>query len=92
MGNAIEIRDVEDLRKFNKDLHEFTQELSDSARRIDGHCHRLGESWRDQEYAKFLDEWTQSVRAIERFIEKTNEFSRHLAIKSQRAQDFLDAR
>lgn len=91
MGNAIEIRDVEDLRQFNTALRKFTQELSDSSRRIDGHCHRLGESWRDQEFDKFLDEWIQSVRAIERFIEKTNEFSRHLAIKEQKARDFLNA-
>lgn len=92
MSQRIEIRDVDELKKFQDALKRHNTELSDLKKRMDAGCRTLGESWRDQEYQRFLEEWKQGMRAMDQFLQRSDEFVRHVKAKEQRARDFLQAR
>lgn len=92
MAQQIQIRDVDDLKKFHDTLKRHNQDLDDLRKRMDASCRTLGESWRDQEYQRFLEEWQVSMRAMQQFLERSDGFVKHVRAKEQRARDFLRAR
>ncbi len=85
------IIDIEDLASFHNRLHQFNQEMTGLVNRMDGHCNRLGETWRDQDYDRFRNDWDTAVRAIERFLDQSVEFRRHLWVKEQKLREAQNA-
>ena len=82
----------EDLRRFASQLKRFNGELQTQMSSIHGQISALGQTWRDREQEKFTEEFTQTMQAMGRFIEATNQFIPFLMRKAARAEDYLQQR
>jgi uncharacterized protein YukE len=59
--------DPEHLNRFAGNLRHFTTDLREQSQNLHLQFTRLGDTWRDQEQAKFAEEFTQMLAALERF-------------------------
>lgn len=50
----------------------------------------MGDTWQDQEHAKFAEEFQQSMKAMKRFVEVSNQHTPYLLRKAQRIEDYLN--
>lgn len=83
------IADPEDLERFARELRAFSESLRGSVRSINASFGRLGETWRDQEHAKFAHEYEQTIRVIQRFLDVADEHAPFLIRKAQKVRDYL---
>lgn len=56
-----------DIRLFASQLKGFNASLADDSSRLIAQFRRLGETWQDPQYARFADEFVQTMRNLERF-------------------------
>ena len=92
MSDGQAIVNPEHLRKFVADLKRFTDELKSNSTRLHAQFQQLGQTWRDQEQAKFTAEFEQTMKAIKKFMEATNQYMPFLKRKADAAQAYLDQR
>jgi uncharacterized protein YukE len=86
------IVDPNELRRFAATLRRFSAEAQNQMSILHGQLQSLGASWRDQEHQKFVEEFEQTMIAIRRFVEATNEHVPFLLRKAERAEDYLRQR
>ncbi|REK11191.1 MAG: hypothetical protein DWQ37_14765 [Planctomycetota bacterium] len=86
------IVDPEELRRFARQLERFSNELQNQMLVLRGQMTSLGQSWRDQEHEKFLQDFEQTLIATNRFVESTREHIPFLLRKAERAEDYLRQR
>jgi uncharacterized protein YukE len=84
--------DPEELRRFASDLKRFNGELQSQMAVLQGRLIALGQSWRDQEQTKFVEEFEQTMRVLTRFTEATNQHIPFLLRKAQRIDEYLQQR
>ena len=82
----------EDLERFAQNLRQFNGQLRDSMARLEGQFHSLGDTWRDQEQAKFAQEFQQTMRVLHHFMRAADEQIPFLMRKAQKARDYLNQR
>lgn len=80
------ILDPKEIRLFASQLKQFNSELLNNSSRLEGQFHRLGETWRDPAYAKFSDEFTQTMKNLRRFREISDEVIPRLVKTAERAE------
>ena len=61
------IVDPDHLKRFAANLHHFTGDLCEQSQALNRQFMRLGDTWRDQEQAKFAEEFLQMLASLERF-------------------------
>jgi len=83
------IVDPDELRRFATNLKRFNGELQHGLSSLHGQLVNLGDSWRDQEHVKFLQEFEQTMAVMERFIEAANQHIPFLLRKAQRVEEYL---
>lgn len=86
------IVDPAELRNFASSLKRFTGDLKSSTGNLRAQFNRLGETWRDQEHARFAQEFKQTMRVIDHFIQTSEQHVPFLLRKAQRAEDYLRQR
>ena len=86
------IVDPEELRRFAHQLERFSSELQNQMLVLRGQLNGLGQSWRDQEHEKFVQDFDQTVIATNRFLEATRQHVPFLLRKAERAEDYLRQR
>lgn len=86
------IVDPAELRRFAQDLNRFNGELRDRMVALQGRMHQLSASWRDQEQAKFSEEFEETMRVLHRFHSASEEHIPFLLRKAERAEAYLDQR
>ena len=52
----------------------------------------LGDTWQDQEHVKFAEEFKQTVKALKKFVEVSNQHTPYLLRKAQRIEEYLNQR
>jgi len=62
-----------DVRLFASQLKQFNADLANSSTRLQAQFRRLGETWQDPGYAKFAQEFEQTMRSLRQFREKSDE-------------------
>lgn len=82
----------EELRKFAQNLKRFNAELGDMTSRLQGQFRQLGDTWRDQEHARFAQEFEQTIRTIQRFLKISEQHIPFLLKKAQRLEEYLRMR
>lgn len=83
------IVDPAELRRFAAGLKRFNSELANQMSSLHGQLINLGESWRDQEHQKFAEEFTQTMKVMQRFLEASNQHIPFLMRKAERIEDYL---
>jgi uncharacterized protein YukE len=82
----------EEIRRFAARLKQFNNELLNQLTVLRGQLSGLGQSWRDREHDKFVEEFDQTMQVIKRFVDSTNQHIPFLLRKADRADEYLQQR
>jgi WXG100 family type VII secretion target len=86
------IMDPEQVRRFADELKRFNADLQDKLSALQARFSALGDTWQDQEHTKFSDEFKQTMKALKKFIEVSNQHTPYLLRKAQRIEEYLNQR
>lgn len=73
MSSGIVRVNSRDVRQFASQLNQFNADLASQTAKVAAQFRRLGETWQDPQYAKFAQEFEQTMRSLERFRAKSEE-------------------
>jgi uncharacterized protein YukE len=82
--------DPEEVRRFAAELKKFNTDLQNGMASLQARFGSLGDTWQDQEHAKFTEEFKQTVKALKKFVEISNQHTPYLLRKAQRIEDYLN--
>jgi uncharacterized protein YukE len=82
----------EEIRRFAHNLHKFDIDLSSMSFQLQAQFRELGDTWRDQEFSGYAQEFEQAMRAIDRFLNESERQVPFLLRKAQRLEDYLQQR
>jgi uncharacterized protein YukE len=60
--------DPESIEQFAKELKQYNAEIQSITQRLNGRFRQLSDSWRDQEFQKFEQQYEQTLRTINAFM------------------------
>ena len=83
------IMDPEEVRRFAEELKRFNVDLQNRMASLQGRFAALGDTWQDQEHHKFAEEFKQTMKAMKKFVEISNQHTPYLLRKAQRIEDYL---
>jgi uncharacterized protein YukE len=83
------IVDPGELRRFAANLKRFNAEMQNGLSVLHGQMVNLGDTWRDQEHLKFVQEFEQTLQVLERFMEAINQHVPYLQRKAERVEEYL---
>ena len=86
------VMDPEQVRRFADELKRFNADLQDKVASLQARFAALGDTWQDQEQAKFADEFAQIMKALKKFVEVSNQQAPYLLRKAQRIEEYLNQR
>ena len=86
------IVDPAELRRFARDLKRFNDELQSQVKLMHGRLMTLGQTWRDQEHTKFVEEFEETIKVLARFTEASDRHIPFLIRKAERVEDYLQQR
>ena len=86
------IVDPEQVRRFAHNLKRFNSELQTQLLALHGQMKNLGQSWRDKEQQKFMDDFEQTLQSVAKFVEAVDEHVPFLLRKADRAEEYLRQR
>ena len=86
------IMDPEEVRRFAEELKRFNTDLQTRMAALQARFAALGDSWQDQEHLKFSEEFKQTLKALRKFVEISNQHAPYLLRKAQRIEEYLDQR
>ncbi len=86
------IMDPEEVRRFAEELKRFNADLQNRMASLQARFSALGETWQDQEHAKFSEEFRETAKALKRFMEASSQHTPYLLRKAQRIEDYLKQR
>ena len=86
------IMDPEEVRRFADELKRFNADLQGRMGSLQSRFAALGDTWQDQEQKKFADEFTQTMKALKKFVEISNQHTPYLLRKAQRIEEYLNQR
>jgi uncharacterized protein YukE len=81
--------DPNKLRRFSKELAEFAGVVDDQMRGLKSHLGRLGETWRDQEFEAFVNQFSSVQQHLRKFTEETKRTAPLLERDAARIEDFF---
>lgn len=84
--------DPEEVRRFAEELKRFNLDLQSKMASLQARFASLGESWQDQEHKKFSEEFRQTMKAMKKFVEISNQHTPYLLRKAQRIEEYLNQR
>jgi uncharacterized protein YukE len=84
--------DPGELRRFAQDLKRFNDELQNQMSVMHGRLMGLGQSWKDQEHVKFVEEYESTMKMLHRFHESSTQHIPFLLRKAERVEDYLNQR
>jgi len=83
------IVDPEELRRFATSLKHFNAELQMNIAGLHSQLMALGDSWRDQEHEQFRQEFEETIKAMEHFMESAGLYVPFLLRKAERIEEYL---
>lgn len=81
--------DPEQVRRFAEELHVFNADLQNRMSSLQSRFAALGETWQDQEHTQFAEEFSQTVKALRKFIEVSGRHTPYLLRKARRIEEYL---
>ena len=86
------IMDPEEVRRFAEELKRFNVDLQNRMASLQARFATLADSWQDQEHLKFSEEFKQTLKAMKKFVEISNQHTPYLLRKAQRIEEYLNQR
>jgi uncharacterized protein YukE len=82
----------EELRRFASQLKRFNNEMLTQLTTLHGQLSGLGQTWRDREHDKFVEEFEQTLQVVKRFVDATHQHIPFLLRKAERIEEYLQQR
>jgi uncharacterized protein YukE len=82
----------DELRRFAHSLDRFNRELQNQMAVLRGQLKQLGQTWRDQEHEKFVQQFDETMLVMNRFVDISQEQIPMLLRKAERAEEYLKQR
>jgi uncharacterized protein YukE len=82
----------EEIRRFAARLKQTNNDIMNQMTVLHGQLSGLGQSWRDREHDKFVEEFEQTMQVVKRFVDSTNQHIPFLMRKADRADEYLQQR
>lgn len=86
------VANPEELRRFAQSLKRFNQAIVEQATALTTQLESLSTTWRDQENAKFSEQFHEHLRLLGRFVEANNTHIPYLMRKADRLDEYLQQR
>lgn len=86
------IANPDELRAFALKLKQFNTTISEQAAMLASQLEALSASWRDQENAKFSEQFQEHLRLLGHFVEVNNSHIPYLLRKADRLDEYLQQR
>jgi uncharacterized protein YukE len=86
------VMDPEEVRRFAEELKRFNTDLQNRMASLQARFTALGDTWQDQEHLKFTEEFKETLAAMKRFVEVSNQHAPYLLRKAQRIEEYLNQR
>lgn len=86
------IVDPEHLQRFAANLRTFSADLREQGSQLHRQFQHLGETWRDQEQARFAEEFQLMLASLERFANVADEQVPILQRKAAAINEYLRGR
>ena len=86
------IVDPDELRRFAHNLDRFNRELQNQMVVLCGQLKNLGQTWRDQEHDKFIQQFDETMVVMNRFMAVSEEQIPVLLRKAERVEEYLKQR
>ena len=83
------IMDPAEVRRFAEELKRFNQDLQNRISLLQARFAALGDTWQDQEHARFAEEFRQTMKALVKFMEISGRHTPYLMRKAQRIEEYL---
>jgi uncharacterized protein YukE len=83
------IVDPAEIRRFAHHLKQFSEDLKDRMAVLHGQLVGLGDSWRDQEHERFLQEFEQTAHVLEAFMANAEQHIPFLLRKAAKVEEYL---
>ena len=84
------IMDPEQVRRFAEELQRFNRDLQNRMGSLHARFAALGDTWQDQEHTKFSEEFKQTLKALKKFVEVSDQHVPYLQRKAQRIEEYLN--
>jgi WXG100 family type VII secretion target len=84
--------DPAELRRFAQDLKRFNSNLMNQLAALQGRLNDLGQTWRDQEQVKFVEEFESTMKALGRFTDAAERHVPFLLRKAEKIEEYLNQR
>lgn len=84
--------DPAELRRFAQSLKRFNGEVENQLTMLHAQLVGLGQSWRDQEQVRFVEEFEQTMHVLKHFTEAANQHIPFLMRKADRVEEYLQQR
>lgn len=86
------VMDPEKVRRFAEELRRFNADLQSRMASLQARFTGLGDTWKDQEHAKFAEEFSQVMKSLKKFGEMAEQQTPYLLRKAQRIEEYLNQR
>ncbi len=86
------VADPQEIRRFAQDLRKFNAELQGGMATMNSRMGSLSQSWRDQEQAKFSEEFEATIKVLSRFVKASEVHIPFLMRKADRLDEYLRQR
>lgn len=86
------VADPGEIRRFAHDLKRFNNEIQGQTQTMQARMSSLAQSWRDQEQAKFEEDFDATMKTLQRFMKASEVHIPFLLRKAQRIEDYLQQR
>lgn len=84
--------DPAEIRRFAMELKRFNSGLLQQMQVLQGRLGTLGQTWRDQENVKFVEEFEATLKALHRFTVLADQHVPFLLRKAEKIEDYLNQR
>mgnify|MGYP003388432375 CR=1 FL=1 len=86
------IMDPAEVKRFAEELKRFNLETQNRMSLLHARFSALGDTWQDQEHARFAEEFQSAMKALARFLDLSNQHVPYLLRKAGRIEDYLTQR
>jgi len=86
------VMDPGEVRRFADELKRFNVDIQTRMASLQARFAALGETWQDQEHHKFAEEFKQTIKALKKFVETSNQHTPYLLRKAQKIEEYLAQR
>ena len=83
------IIEPEQVKRFAEELQRFNRDVQGRMGSLQARFTALGETWQDQEHAKFAEDFKDTLKSLKKFVDLSERHVPHLLRKAQRIEEYL---